>query len=236
MSALPSDEVHVWRCALDSTDVAGSRLEATLEPHERERADRFRFCRDRRRYVTARAALREILGNYLDTPPDALRFAYGPRGKPRLEPESPGEEIRFNLAHSDGLAVYAFTRGRAVGIDVERVRPDVAGEGIERRFFSAAEAEAVTGAPEESRAEAFFGCWTSKEAYVKARGDGLALALDAFTMSTRASEKLRLLSAGQAGETERWVFERFTPAAGFVGALAVEGDGWRARYREHRIS
>lgn len=232
---LTSEEVHVWRFVLDLEDGGASRLEAILEPRERERAARFRFRRDRERYVAARGALRQILGRYLDTRPEEVRFQYEAQGKPRLAGESPPGGIRFNLAHSQALAVYAVARGREVGIDVELVRPEVAREGIERRFFSRAEADDLAGTAEEVRPEAFFRCWTSKEAYAKARGNGLSLSLDAFTILTQADGKVRLLAAPEPGETARWSFHCFCPAEGYVSSLAVEGAGWHARFWEHRI-
>ncbi|MGH9365948.1 MAG: 4'-phosphopantetheinyl transferase family protein [Thermoanaerobaculia bacterium] len=224
------DEVHVWRCALDVSDGEIARMERTLASDEREKAAYFRFFWDRNRFIAGRGTLRAILAQYSNRKPEQLRFLYGPYGKPRLAGEPDREGIRFNLAHSRGLALYAFARGREVGIDVEFVRPELGGEEIARRFFSPVELAGLAGHSETARPEAFFRCWTSKEAYLKARGEGLSFPLDQFTVSTSLEGEDRLLAAPEPAEMLSWSLRRLTPAEGYVGTLAVEGGGWRAKF------
>ncbi len=224
------DEVHVWRCALDLPGQEIARMERTLAPEEREKAARFRFRRDRNRFVAARGRLRAIFAQYSDRKPEDLRFLCGSHGKPRLAGESEGEGIRFNLARSHGLAVYAFACGREVGIDLELVRTEFGWEEIARRFFSPAEVAGLAGLDETARSEAFFRCWTSKEAYLKARGEGLSFPLNQFTVSTSPEGEDGLLAAPEPAEMLRWSLRRLTPAEGYVGTLAVEGGGWRAKF------
>lgn len=233
---LPPDEVHIWRASLDQPPAQVDQLARTLSGDEQRRAARFHFSRDRRRFVVGRGMLRTILGGYLGLPPEAVRFDYGARGKPALaEGSSPARPaLRFNLAHSEELALYAFAWGREVGIDVERVRPLADADAIVSRFFSAREGASWHRLPEEERPAAFFRGWTRKEAYIKAVGDGLALPLDRFDVPLGPEEgQQELCIAGDPAEALRWALVAFTPAAGYPAALAVEGWDWRRSYWQY---
>lgn len=223
--ALPGGEVHVWRAALDPPAGLVRRLAQTLSADESERAGRFHFERDRRRFIVGRGVLRALLGRYLGLEPPQLRFGYGPQGKPHLADALEtvdADALRFNLAHSHELALYAFTRGREIGVDLEHIRalPD-AGQ-IAARFFSAGENAAWLALPESQRLEAFFNCWTRKEAYLKAGGDGLARPLDQFEVSLAPGEAVALRVQGQVEETARWRLQAIDAADGYIAALAVE--------------
>jgi 4'-phosphopantetheinyl transferase len=225
--ALPPDEVHVWRAELDLSPERVDALADVLIADERARAARFHFERDRHRWTVARARLRLLLARYLGGPPDRFRFALGAHGKPALaRPED--TDLRFNVSHSRGLALYAVSRGREVGVDVEGLRADFATDEIAERFFSPAERRALRAVPPELRCEAFFACWSRKEAYIKARGLGLAIPLDAFDVSLAPHEPAALLATrDEPGETVRWSLEALTPGPGFAGAVVAEGHGWR---------
>ena len=225
---LGSDEVHVWRADLTLSASRVESLEQTLSTDERERAQRFCFQTDREHFIVARASLRAILGCYLDVEPDELRFCYSPKGKPALSSESLGGDLRFNLSHSDGLALYAVTRGREIGVDIERVRPELADGKIAERFFSPREVAALRALHPHLQLQAFFNCWTRKEAYIKARGDGLSLPLDQFDVSVVPGEPAALLNTTHdLGESSRWLLRQLFPGADYVAALAVEGLDWR---------
>jgi 4'-phosphopantetheinyl transferase len=223
------DEVHVWRATLEHPAGYIQRLAQTLSEDERQRAGRFRFERDRWRYIVGRGLLRAILGRYLDLAPEQLRFRYGPRGKPALAEmlgESEGE-LCFNVAHSHELALYAVARGRGVGVDIEYVRPIDELEQMAERFFSLSEVAVLQALPSDQKQEAFFNCWTRKEAYIKAVGDGLSRPLDQFGVSLAPGEPAKLLSvAGDPDEAGRWSIQALAPASGYVAALAVAGHGW----------
>jgi 4'-phosphopantetheinyl transferase len=221
------NEVHVWSACLD--DLPEAALRAPLSPDERERGGRFHFERDRRRFVTARGLLRALLGRYLDVDPADLLFGYGPRGKPFLAGR---DELRFNLSHSGGLALLAFARGCEVGVDVEQVRPVPESEDIARHCFSAREGEELRSLRADERGAAFFRCWTRKEAFIKATGDGLSLPLDAFDVTLAPGEPARLLRVrGEPEAVHRFWLEDLRPAEGFAGALAVEGKAKRVVLR-----
>lgn len=227
---LSDDDVHVWRASLDPPASVVERLERTLATDERERAGRFRFSRHRSHFIAARGMLRAILGLYLEAEPAALYFQYGPRGKPGLAGDGDDGTLRFNLSHSGELALYAVARGRELGIDVEQIRSDRSDESIARRFFSPSEVEALLALPEGERRDAFFRCWTRKEAYIKARGDGLSLALDQFDVSLAPGEPATLLRTRQdAADAARWSLRDLPAGPGYAAALAVEGKSWRLR-------
>jgi 4'-phosphopantetheinyl transferase len=174
--------------------------------------------------------LRTLLGRYLDLEPNGLRFSYGSHGKPALAGECGGGKVRFNLSHSHELALFAFTRGRVVGIDLERIRPDLVNEQIAERFFSPREIAMLRALPGSLEKEAFFTCWTRKEAYIKARGDGLSLPLDAFDVSLVPGEPAELLESREnSNEVSRWCLQELVPDPGYVAAIAVEGHLWQLK-------
>lgn len=224
---LDRDEVHVWRGDLAVAPDRLAALAATLAPDEHDRAARFHFERDRRRFVAGRGILRAVLARHAGCPATALRFRYGPRGKPALEGDGGGGDLRFNVSHSGDLALVAVARGREIGVDVEALRPDLT-PGLAERFFSPAEVAALSALPPAARPAAFFACWTRKEAFVKATGDGLSLPLDAFDVSLAPGEPPALLRvADDPHGPDRWRLVALEPAPGFAAALAVEGRDWR---------
>ncbi len=225
--SLASDRVHVWRASLDVPAARVQSLQRSLAMEELGRAKRYHFQKDRDRFVVARGFLRAILSEYLRTEASQLRFRYNPHGKPELL-DSQG--LRFNVSHSDGLALYAVSRNREIGIDLERIRPELAGQDMAERFFSPWEVASLRSLPESMRADAFFACWTRKEAYLKAKGQGIALGLDQFDVSLTPGEPAALLSVvGHPEEAARWSLQELRPADGYMAAVAVEGHGWELR-------
>jgi 4'-phosphopantetheinyl transferase len=224
------NEIHLWRAFLDCDTGVLQRLEATLAPEERSRAEKFVFAGDRNHFIAARGILRETLGAYVGCRPAALEIAYGSRGKPLLGGARSDDSIAFNLSHTRGLAVYAIARGRPVGVDIEAVRSRFESERIAERFFSPEEIEELRALPEDGRTKGFFQCWTRKEAYIKARGEGLHIPLDSFRVTVRPDEPEKLVSA----DSSRWKLHSFEPAEGFAGALVGEGKDWQLRYWQWR--
>ena len=217
---LAAGEVHVWRAFLDKFAPRGDELFAQLNEDEQIVAKRFHFERDRNAYTVARALLRKILSRYLVCDPKEIVFNYSERGKPSIG----GTPLHFNVSHSKGLALFAFTRECEVGVDVERIRPMNDLLDIARNFFSASEQRALVELSVEHQTEAFFNCWTRKEAYVKATGAGITEALDRFAVTLAPGEVARFLNIGDdPAVAARWRLRSFVPAAGFAGALAGEG-------------
>ena len=202
-------EIHLWTWTLSA--LPGDS--ALLSPDERVRAERYRLDRDRDRFVAGRAGLRRILASEIGADPAALLFAYSKGGKPSLIGGP-----HFSLSHSQDLAALAVSPDRPLGLDIERVRQideDIAG-----RFFAADEAARLRAVPEHDRTAAFFACWTRKEAYLKATGDGLLAPLDGFSVSLDLPPRL-LRVEGDPAAAARWRFLHLDPAPGFVGAIAT---------------
>jgi 4'-phosphopantetheinyl transferase len=224
---LAPEEVHLWQAALD--DRLAESVKHLLSADEISRADRFHFARDKNHFIAARGFLRTLLSVYLGISPDDLQFSYAEKGKPFLE-EIQQAGLNFNLAHSHGRAIYALSQGRAVGVDLEYVREDLAGERIAERFFSPREVEVLKKLPAELRKEAFFNCWTRKEAYIKARGEGLSMSLDDFDVSLGPGEPAALLlNQTEPAEVTRWTMRSVPVPSGYVAALVVEGHSFRLR-------
>jgi len=213
---------HVWHAQLQMEPSTARTLSELLSPDESFRAQRFRFVRDYETYVVSRGLLRLLLSYYLDLPPPEIRFIYGPYGKPALAPEC--GRLEFNLSHSKGLVAYVFSPHREVGVDIEFVCPKRADWQVARQCFSLREIESLQKVPSELFTEAFFACWTRKEAYIKARGVGVSLALDQFDVSVEPGEQPALLGSREnPQEASRWTFKDLNLVPEFKGALAVEG-------------
>jgi 4'-phosphopantetheinyl transferase len=234
--ALSSGDVHIWRAQLDQNGACVQRLQQVLSAEEQARARRFRFERDRKHFIVAHGLLRLILSRYLDPGPGQLRFRYTPHGKPGLVTLPHYETLSFNASGSGGLALYAVTLDRKVGIDLEQIRSDCPCEQIAEQFFSPRENVMLQDLQtEEARRIAFFDCWTRKEAYIKARGEGLSLPLDQFDVSLVPGEPATLLETrGDPLEASRWSLYELYPDPGYAAALAVEGHGVRLACWEWR--
>lgn len=217
------NEVHVWRARLDTQ--WSWTLDEALSLDDRTRADRFRFESDRRRFCVARASLRLILGRYLKTKPGRLQLDTTEYGKPYFADAKTSQGLRFNLSHSNQLALIAITRDREVGVDIEYMRSDFVTDEVATHFFSNSEVQAFCAVAPELKTQSFFNCWTRKEAYIKARGEGLYCPLDQFDVTVAPGEPLRLLNSRiDSGEVARWVFNELHPEKGYAATLAVEGN------------
>lgn len=219
---LSEDAIHVCRLRFAAHEAQRAQFESVLADDERARAARYRFEKDRVQYLLTRGALRWLLGAYAGLPPESLRFQYNAKGKPSLDPAH-GSDIEFNVAHSQGLALLAFAKRRRVGIDVEFLSRPLEFEELAERFFSAAEVQALRALPNELRRNAFFACWTRKEAYLKARGAGLSLALNQFDVSLSPNEPPALLRVqDDEDEVRRWFIADINPSNEHAAALAAE--------------
>lgn len=225
---LGAHDIHVWRVSLEQPGEIIETLGRLLSADETERARRFRFDKDRRHYVVARGVLRRLIGRYLGAEAESIHFNYLEYGKPHLAADPLYPTFKFNLAHSGSLAVFAFTHLGEIGIDLEQIKPELAGEDIARRFFSESEVASLDALPESKRALAFFNCWTRKEAFIKAKGLGLSLPLDQFEVTLIPGQEARLLrTAWDESEAGRWSIKALNVAEGYAGALAIEAHDWQ---------
>jgi len=210
--------VHVWAVRLDdpSVDLDGGR--ELLSPEERERAARFHFEQHRRHYLIAHIALHKVLAGYLPVEPAQLYFELGGNGKPKLPQALAPSGLDFNLSHSNEMALIAVGRYGEIGVDIEYVKPDFQFQEIAERFFTAQEVAAMRRLPPDLQREAFFKCWTSKEAFLKAKGTGLSGKLDEVEITFGAPNRVRI-AAGVPG----WTLSELAPVETYESALVVAG-------------
>ena len=211
--------LHVWRFQLNGDSSPEAHRRSILSSEELARASRFHFSVHANRFITSRLALRTILGAYLGIFPRDVAFEHTEYGKPFLAAALNPLAFSFNLSHSQDLAVFAISLHKDLGIDVEAIREDFGGEEVAESHFAPAEFRELLSLPEAKRPQAFFNCWTRKEAYVKALGAGLQIPLGSFEVSIRPGQPVEFLrGAGTA-----WRLLSFSPAPGFQGAVAYEG-------------
>ena len=214
--SLGEGDVHIWTATLALPAARIASLAETLSSDERQRAARFATQGLRERFIAARGQLRELLSSYVGVSPAAIRFDYGAEGRPSLAAPAARVGVHFNLSHSDDVAVYAVSRVKRIGIDVERVKHFPGMQPIAERFFSPAERQQLATMSPDALPLGFYCCWTRKEAYLKAMGSGLAAPLGDFDASV----------------SPRWSLVHFAPDAGYVGAVAVERPAPAVTYRE----
>ncbi len=224
---LHHDEVHVWLVAYEMFRAQIPALHLLLNGEEAKKAAQFYFEKDRRRYIVTHGLLRTLLASYTNLEPTQLGFSYNVYGKPELAPSLQNNLLHFNLSHTHDLIVYAFTYIRNVGIDIEYMRTTIEYEQLAKRYFSPFENAELQRLPVFLRQQAFFHCWSRKEAYIKARGLGLSLALDSFDVTVEPGAPAKLLASREsAQETNRWLFASLPMDPQYAGTLVAEGHDW----------
>ena len=214
--------VQVWLMSLRPAAAKLKALSELLNDEERQRAARFRFDRDRDRFIAARGNLRVLLGWYLNRPANLIQFRYGPHGKPELVTDEFTPCLQFNLSHSHELGLCAVVCGRRVGVDVERLdRNFVSSLEIADQFFTEREKQLIRSGLPDQRTEVFLRIWTRKEAYLKGRGDGISASLNQFEVSLDDS-RVRAIEPS-AGDAAQWSLHEVQPCPGYIAAVAVEG-------------
>jgi 4'-phosphopantetheinyl transferase len=211
--------VHVWAVRLDDDIVDLGQARAFISADERERAERFKFDRDRRRYLIAHAALHEILRRYLPIDSEPLIFDYGSNGKPMLSPALGPAGVQFNLSHSNELALLGVTPRGEVGVDIEYVKENFEFQDVAERFFTAKEVAAMRSLPVHLQRRAFFKCWTSKEAFLKAKGTGLSGNLDVVEIILTATREVQITAS-----VPGWSLAELAPIDSYEAALVIEGE------------
>ena len=222
-TVLDEGEVHLWRVSCKSAQKHCGSLEPLLSSDELARANHFRFGKDRERFIVARGMLRIILSRYLECTPCEVDFCYGPHGKPAVAEEG-RDSLYFNLSHSQEIVLYGITTGREIGVDIECIRDDIPVMQIAAHFFSPREHTALGMLPLEARAAAFFACWTRKEAYAKAVGQGLSVQLGDFGVPVAPNEQPVVMRVRKVTQrASDWSLHQFMPVPGDVAAVAAEG-------------
>jgi 4'-phosphopantetheinyl transferase len=213
--------VHVWLASLDLPATVFEECSSFLDPDEKERAARFRFEEHRRHYAAGRGLLRKLLAGYLQLDPGSFSFTYNQHGKPLLTHVCP--DLSFNVSHSYGWALFGFALGTELGVDIEKERPDFATMEIAQRFFAPAEVNVLSSLPPPLRSRAFFKCWTRKEAFIKAHGQGLSMGLDKFVVAFAPDAPPALLHSALDAQAEKhWRIGDLPVPPGYCGALAIK--------------
>jgi 4'-phosphopantetheinyl transferase len=231
---IDSGQVHLWLAYLD--EITDARLLAEcwllLNQEEQRRQLRFHFERDRHRYLVTRAMVRTVLSKYVAIAPSCWRFAINRYGRPSIAAEHVAAKgIEFNLSHTDRLVVMGVTRERAIGVDVECVRPRAADIEIVERYFAPEEVLELRTLPEERQTQRFFEYWTLKESYIKARGLGLSIPLERFAFHLEDPEQIRLtIDPSLQDYAGRWWFWQFRADHDHLTALCAEGGGGERPY------
>lgn len=225
---LQAGELHVWKIGLDCSDGQWQPLTALLSDDEQSKAARYRFENLRRRFILGRAALRNLLGGYLNCAPGALHFAYNEHGKPSLANDDSG--LRFNVSHSGGIMLAAFVLNSEIGIDIEAIQHDIDCMGIGQRWFSELERNTLQGLPEHKRAGAFFRTWSRKEAYIKALGAGLSYPLNRFSVSMDEASPVLLVHQGDSQEAKSWQIHNIEVSNAYSASVAIEAARWDIRH------
>jgi 4'-phosphopantetheinyl transferase len=220
---LASYEIHLWSLSVVKPEALRKDLHRTLSRDERERAARFHFEQHRNAYTVARGILRLILSHYVKIEPERIEFTYSAKGKPALH----SVPIYFNVSHSRDVALYAVAREPKLGVDVEYVHPMPELEKVARRFFSTAEYNDLLMLDRHQRCEGFFRCWTRKEAYIKAMGDGLCAPLDQFQVTLSAQQPARFVTIqGDQTLASKWSLFDWKVGDCYAAAVAIYGRGW----------
>lgn len=225
---IESGEIHVWQAEIPRTPEFEEGIFALLSREERERAMRMRNTASRHRFVYARSVLRRLLGAYLDVPPQDVAIGYGAAGKPLLAGAAPECEWHFNLSHSGDVLLVAVSRDRAVGVDVERVRPEFDFWSVARRYWAAEEVRRLFQVDRALRRRIFFQVWVRKEAFVKAQGGGIALGLDRFIVSVLPGEAPAVRLSPELAQrltAREWSLWDLDVGSGYAGALCAVGLG-----------
>jgi len=225
---LTEADLHIWTIELKGSDRVVEECHSLLSDEETARADRLFHEEHRRKYTLSHGVLRALLGNYLSVSPASIQYKFGHARKPFLADCQ--ATLQFNVSDSGDLALIGFAQSCDLGVDVEFVKRMADMEAVARRFFSPEERSELQSLDEPERTTAFFRCWTRKEAYLKALGDGLAAPLDSFQVTLRPDEEPRLVQTELAGgNTRNWHLHHLAPALDYLGAVAYTGQPRRIR-------
>ena len=223
---LKPETIHLWY--IDVGTNLDSRYYNLLSEDEKIRAGKYRFTQDQYVFITARAVLRILSGHYLQKDPTHIRFKYGAYGKPYFQDEN---SLLFNVSHSGSKAIIGFGKHTEIGVDIEKIKDDFDVLDIADKFFSQSETKSLTEITKEEQNRAFFRCWTRKESFIKAKGDGLSLPLDSFSVTLDDDIKVRLIETNwNSREKENWKIFSFVPDDNYIAAVSVQGNVQKIEY------
>ena len=232
--SLSSDFIDIWQTRLDLSVRDIEYYADMLCAEEKQRVDKFKFSKKRHEYIITRGLLRRVLAQTLDTDPHSLQFEYAEHGKPYLTERWQDKTVSFNVTHSGNKALVAVTLERNIGVDIELIRTEVEFDKLSNRFFSADESSSLETYKKQDLSKAFYACWTGKEAYVKALGDGISFGLSEFSVSVDPEEEqVTLVTHWDTDEASRWTIINLDTGKDYIGAIAADKKEIKLRYWEY---
>jgi 4'-phosphopantetheinyl transferase len=227
---LTRGEVEVWCILLDQMQPDLERYSGLLSPDEKSRSERFYFQTDREHYIICHGALRTLVGRYLQAEPSEIEFEYEPNGKPVVRKTFQEKTLHFNLSHSRNAALIAFSWTYRVGIDIEHIREMADEDRFAEMYFSARECDLIRSLAGRQKLEAFFKIWTCKEAFLKARGEGLTKSINRIEVSLEDGKPAQLVSVyGDRDQAREWRLDTFNPIPNYQACLAVARNDWQSK-------
>ena len=220
--SLPSDHLHIWSVCKNAHEDRLATYWDLLDATEKSRALKYRFQKDRSCFIIARGVLRLLIGNYLESAPDQIEFQFGYNGKPFV---LNNRALQFNISHSGDTILLGFIQEHTIGIDVEYTKRKVDVKKIAKLFFSEEEVISLFALDQTYHTQAFYNCWTRKEAFIKAMGSGLAFPLDQFVVSLDSTKEATLIDTKwDKKEKEKWMLHAIEPSKDYIGAVSVKGN------------
>jgi 4'-phosphopantetheinyl transferase len=224
---LEENKVIIWLLDLNKTVFDLAWLVSLLSDSELKKSQKLVFDKDKKRYIVSHGILRILLGKYIGLPPGFVEYRFNRYGKPELNVDINPEKIKFNLSHSHEKILFAFSRGRELGVDIEYLDPKFPTSDISKRFFSPQEVQELINLPKEQQIQGFFKCWTQKEAYIKAKGMGLSIPLDSFDVSVSPVDPAGLISnKNEPLEIFKWKIQEIQIEGNYASAICAEGNDW----------
>lgn len=219
---LPPNTIHFWYCRFDLDNFRLPYYNTLLSNDEKRKADKFKFLVDQQKYVTFRGILRILLSRYLDKNPEEILFKYGAFGKPDVKTNT---ALRFNISHSGNMAVFGFVQNYAIGVDIEKIKQDFDPLDLAKSFFSEEEINALSQAKDSVMFQAFYRCWTRKESFIKAVGEGLSYPLDSFAVTMDNDHRAKFLKIDNDQDSKsNWQLHSFVPTQDYIAAITTKGN------------
>ena len=212
--------MHIWYLNLSDFKDKVRDFYSLLSDDEKEKASKFRFIKDRHQFVLSRGSLRILTSRYLKKPNDDIVFSYGEFGKPEYHFKS---DLKFNVSHSENMAVVGFVKHHDIGVDIENTKGDFDVLDIAQNYFSKREISALKSLPKSEHVNGFYRCWTRKESFIKAKSKGLSFPLDQFSVSLTSEQHVALLETHwDETEAKLWRLFSFSPKTNYIGAVSVK--------------
>ena len=218
------NEVHIWSAVLDQPKTVIDGYYSILSDYEREMVNKYKSEELKNRQIISKGVLRVLIAKYTNFSPNEINLYYNEFGKPFVSGDSDGNNLFFNLSHSDNIAVFIFSKNWNVGIDVERVKELADMESVVNLCFSESEKKWFGKIQSAKKKEIFYKIWTSKEAYIKAIGKGLSFSPNRISLVQKTDNELFINEINGDKDYSRWKLITFKPHPDFISSVVIEND------------